>query len=85
MTERADELVKAILARKMALTSKKIRKKTALSEISRPKCVKTARLDFFAKCSKPVLVRIKYLIVTSDAFLLQNNAFMRTVCTALLW
>ena len=27
----------------------------------------------------------KYLIVTSDAFLVQNNAFKHTVCTALLW
>ena len=26
-----------------------------------------------------------YLIVTSDAFLVQNNAFKHTVCTALLW
>ena len=32
-----------------------------------------------------MFVRNKYLIVTSDAFLLQNNAFKHTVCTALLW
>ena len=32
-----------------------------------------------------MLVRNKYLIVTLDAFLLQNIAFQCTVCTALLW
>ena len=34
--------------------------------------------------SQPVLVCNKYLLVTLDVFLLQNNAFKRTVCTVLL-
>ena len=32
-----------------------------------------------------MLVGNNYLNVTSDAFLLQNNAFKRTVRTAFLW
>ena len=54
----------------MALTNKKkLCRPTTTYELSRPTSVKT----FVARSSKPALVRNKYLIVTSDAFLLQNN------------
>ena len=75
MTEHVSELVKAIFARLKALTSKKLRRQSASSHPSRPTCVKNARSNFFAGC----VTRNKYLIVTSDALLLQNNAFKRTV------
>ena len=60
MTERAGELVKAILARQKALTkTKNLRTQTAISEPSRPTHVKTARSNFFARCSLLALARNK--------------------------
>ena len=75
-TEQVSELVKAIFACLKALTSKKLCRQNAISQPSRLTCVAMlARISL----RDIVLARNKYLIVTSDAFLLQNNAFKRIV------
>ena len=47
------------------------------------------RLKLFARISlrdgRNLFKYVTNIIMTSDAFLLQNNAFKRAVCTALLW
>ena len=58
------------------LTSKKLRRQNGISQPSRLTLVKMlARISL----RDVALPRNKYLIVMSDAFLLQNNAFKRTV------
>ena len=78
MTERVSELVKAIFACEKALTSRKLRQ-NAIFQLSRLQALKVlARISL----RDVVLLRNIFLIVTSDAFLLQNNAFKRIVCIA---
>ena len=71
MTLQVSELAKAIFAREKALTSKNPRRQNAISQPSSLTLVK-----MLARIS---LRDVEYLIVTSDAFLLQNNAFKHTV------
>ena len=76
MTERVSELVKAIFACEKALTSKNLRRQNAIFQLSRLQALKVlARISL----RDVVLLRNIFLIVASDAFLLQNNAFKRIV------
>ena len=75
-TEQVSELIKAIFACLKALTSKKLCRQNAISQPSRLTCViRLAPISLRDVVSS----RNKYLIVTSDAFLIQNNAFKRIV------
>ena len=76
MTEQVSELVKVIFARLKMSTSKKLCSQNVISQPSCLTLLENARSIFFTRCC---LARNKYPIVTSDAFLPQNNAFKRIV------